>query len=354
MRPRIQIGSSRPQAEHVDAVQNAWKNKNLSLFVGAGLSIPYGVPGWSDLITALLLNEADSRFKAFYPHYQYALASWLTDTVGFGPTSLARVVKYNLEHHNATNISFPQAIKNVLYANYQPKPDQGTSLKAVAHLIARSEAQGGRLRQIVTFNFDDLLEQRLQELNLKCRSVIGPIANKDGYIDIVHPHGVIPQYAEIPEQEIVFSEDEYHQITIQPFHWALTQLASTLSNSTVLCIGLSMTDPNLKRLIDACPRQADSPYHYIVKRDYNISHIDLEEAVWAVQNSADREGKRRGDLRVRKNHWELEAAIRSILKQAHRYDRRLFKDMECRIIWLNTYDDIPQLLDYISKDTDEG
>ena len=351
-RRRIQIGSSWPQALHVEAVQDAWKNRNLSLFVGAGLSIPYGIPNWSDLVTALLLTEAGSRFKDFYPHYQYSLASWLTDTVGFGPTSLARVVKYNLRRHNQANRSFPQAIRNVLYANYQPRPNQVTSLEAVVQLIARSEAQGGRLRRIVTFNFDDLLEQRLQELNLEHRSIVRPTANKVGCIDIVHPHGVIPQHAKIPKQEIVFSEDEYHQITIQPFHWALTQLASTLSSSTVLCVGLSMTDPNLKRLIDACKSQAH--YHYIVKQDYDLSHIDLAQAVAAVQHKAAREGKRRGDLRYKESRREVANAIRCILKQAHIYDRQLFKDMGCRIIWLKTYNDIPPLLDHISRGTSKG
>jgi SIR2-like domain len=346
MRRRIKIGSSWPQALHVEAVQEAWKNGNLSLFLGAGLSILYGLPNWSDLVTALLLTEAGSRFKDFQPHYQYAFALWLTDTVGFGPTSLARVVKYNLRRHNQTNRSFHQAIKDALYANYQPRLNQRTSLVAVARLIADSQAQGGRLKRIITFNLDDLLEQRLQERNVECRSLVRPATNKVGCIDIVHPHGVIPQHDAIPQQEIVFSEDEYHQITIHPFHWALTQLTWTLSSSTVLCVGLSMTDPNLKRLIDAC--KSPDYHHYIVKQDYDISRIDPRTAVEAVQHMAKRERKRRGLLFHKESDHEVENAIQQILKQAHIYDRQLFKDMGCRIIWLKAYEDIPLLLDYIS------
>jgi hypothetical protein len=109
-----------------------------------------------------------------------------------------------------------------------------------------------------------------------------------------------------------------------------------------------MEDPNLKRLIDLHKRQ--DRYHYIVKRDYDISSINLRAAADAIQNIAEREGKRRGVTAQKVSNDKVENAIKQMLeKQAHIYDRQLFKDLGCRIIWLKEYEHISPLLDYISK-----
>jgi hypothetical protein len=57
------------------------------------------------------------------------------------------------------------------------------------------------------------------------------------------------------ENQIVFSEDSYHDQFVDPFSWSnLTQL-NKFTQNTCLFIGLSMTDPNLRRLLDVAVRR---------------------------------------------------------------------------------------------------
>ena len=84
------------RTEYLHALQQAWRERRLVLFLGAGVSMPYGVPAWRELVLHLLLDTADRRFAQFMPHYRPALATWLADRFDFSPALLARVVKYQL------------------------------------------------------------------------------------------------------------------------------------------------------------------------------------------------------------------------------------------------------------------
>jgi hypothetical protein len=62
----------------------------------------------------------------------------------------------------------------------------------------------------------------------------------------------------------VFGEEEYFAEYADPYKWSnLTQLRY-LGESTGLFVGLSMEDPNIRRLIDVTHRQFPGRRHYVV------------------------------------------------------------------------------------------
>jgi hypothetical protein len=65
----------------------------------------------------------------------------------------------------------------------------------------------------------------------------------------------------------VFSEDEYHTEYSDPYRWSNMTQISHLGRYTGLFIGLSMEDPNLRRLIDVTHKQFPEVRNYaIIKR----------------------------------------------------------------------------------------
>ena len=352
---RTAVGTSYVRSAYLHALRDAWTNKRLVLFLGAGVSTGYGIPGWRDLVLDLLLASGDRRFDRFPPHFRPALASWLADRFDFSPTLLARVVKYQIAKTAGgrdKRTRFLEAVRERLYANLKPALRPGSALRSIADLIHLSERQGRRIQAVVTFNFDGLLETQLTRRTVKVEVVCGRRRHPRKF-PVVHVHGYVPKTGAATKR-LVFTEDDYNRLTLTSFDWSVTEIVHYLRNSTVLFIGLSMTDPNLRRLIDATHAGSRGIRHFAIRREYHLEQKEWQEAVAEV--------RRRAETALKKMHIKLderpkfesgpvdvEPALHKMLKQAHTYDRRLFKDMGVGVVWLNSFDDLPELLEAVSS-----
>src|SRR2546421_3647080 len=237
---RIQIGQSMVRPEYLKELKKAWSEGRLVLLLGAGVSAPYGLSNWTDLVLDLLLNES-RKFEQFWPHYRKALALWMTDYFDFSPLALARVVKYKLRRSGhipeaEQRKEFLERVRESLYRTFTPNPPGTTALTTIAKLIVRSEKarNGRRIPAIFTANFDNVLEVELEKIGVKARSVYDATRRADSELQIVHVHGYLPQTGDIPDVDLVFTEDEYHRLSYSIFHWALADIISCLRNYTVL------------------------------------------------------------------------------------------------------------------------
>ena len=327
MADRIKIGKSRVRVEHLKTLQSAWKNRRLVLFLGAGISQPYGIPSWKDLVLRMFYEEADKRFKDMPPGDRPAVASWMVDRFELTPTFLARVIRYRLDRGRGVTKakSFAQAIRDSLYSDYRPEPSSGAALPEVANLIQRSEEQGRCIQAVISFNFDNLLELELQRTKIDVTPVYDQRRLDGNKFPIVHVHGYLPFDGNVPTTEIVFTEDEYHQLTFSAFHWSVADMVAYLRNYSVLFIGLSMSDPNLRRLLDATNLRLEEPKHILIRRDYDIESevVDAREGV---------------ATRIDPRH------LKKIGGRAHAFEREVFKDMGVGVMWVKKHEDIPMVL----------
>lgn len=99
--------------------------------------------------------------------------------------------------------------------------------------------QQKKVREVLTYNFDDLLEQNLERISLR-NGIDFVVISKDADIkepDIVpiyHVHGIIPKQG--PVDKVVFSEEEYHERYSSAFHWSnVEQLHAMALNAWLLC-----------------------------------------------------------------------------------------------------------------------
>lgn len=287
----------------------AYRTSGLVLYIGAGLSMSIGLPSWSNLVQALTvrlmtmrMQTAADAIKGLTDESRWELQSSFLQKLEVSPSlerpvlMLARSLKDELKDKLGAEIgrvlyrrirNFPDsAIYHRLRANRFPikglsRGASLTLLDAIAKL-SRFERDAKGVQAIINYNYDDLLEEYLQSQNIKCKAVLsGRDRIPNGTLPSYHVHGLIryksfvaqldtslakraKSRAPSTEGNFVFSEDEYHAEYADAYKWSnLTQM-SHLGSHTGLLIGLSLEDPNIRRLIDVTHRQYPDTRNYAV------------------------------------------------------------------------------------------
>lgn len=125
-----------------------------------------------------------------------------------------------------------------------------------------------KLRSIITYNYDDILERELIKRKVSFFSVDGRNRPTAYQFPVFHVHGFIPSEEDKSyDMNVVLSEDEYHALYNNAFHWSNIEQVHAMVQTTCFFIGLSMKDPNLRRLLDiAQQRGSGNPSHYAFLR----------------------------------------------------------------------------------------
>jgi hypothetical protein len=117
-----------------------------------------------------------------------------------------------------------------------------------------------------------LLEEELRRRNVAHRSIITegekPLKSE---LPVYHVHGYLPRTEQLSpthQNALVLSEDAYHTQFVDPFIWTnITQL-NLLRNNVCLFVGMSMTDPNQRRLLEITASKDSNVRHYALMRDH--------------------------------------------------------------------------------------
>lgn len=232
----------------------------LTLVCGAGVSVGAGVPSWNSLLLTLL----ESMMQRVSNDYSISLKGANADEFQsrYSPSSLimGKYLKNNLGK------DFLKEVRDALYSD---DPKSCDIVDAIIDL-SRPQRDGKPIDSIITFNFDALLEENLKSQNISYKPIYGEgIRNSPNELPIYHVHGYLPRTGKIPNKmEVMFSEDAYHSQFIEPFSWSNLIQLNKLSQNTCLLIGLSLSDPNLRRLLDVANRKDPEKAlnHYLIKK----------------------------------------------------------------------------------------
>lgn len=354
-REKVRVGTATVNSSDLKGLRTAWRTRSLVLFLGAGVSMPYGMPSWRDLVLELLFEQAEvtRRLGRMWPHYRRAVASWMTDYFDYDPLVLARMVERDLAQRAGPGPrtdpadAFLQRLRSYLYANRR-EPQGRTTLAAIADLIAKNSRSHG-VEAVVSFNFDDLLEQELQRRRVVVQSIGNGARCHGKGLRIIHAHGYIPAQGPLSRADVVFTEPDYHRLTESVFHWSLSEVVERLRKNVVLFVGLSMSDPSLRRLLDAS-RNSDIPPHWQIQKRHEVRDQEVLAAMAEVQRRAQKYAARLGHgFDEQKRPAELEDSIHTALRQADSYDREVFESMGVKTIWVDQFDQIPEIIDAIAS-----
>ncbi len=317
--------------QHIDKLRRAFTKDELTLFLGAGVSQSAGLPGWDLLLSKLFVRLVEKELPAkvaaspVTDSERQVVAKRLSEQHKSSPLLVARYLRSGLGD------SFEDAVSEALY---EPTKSSGSGTSNLLQALTRLcvPRRGGLgIRSIVTYNFDDLVEQHLEDAGLDYRSVYRDIdvASREE-VGIHHVHGFLPQdvenYNGLGESLLVFSEESYHVLLSDPFSWSNIVQVNALRESTCLLIGLSVTDPNLRRLLDTAKQRGGVPKHYVFMERVSAESFDL---------SVD------GSLPTRPE------VIEELLLAHHGLLEKSYRDLGLNIIWVEQHEDIPALLNSI-------
>jgi SIR2-like domain len=246
----------------LNELRQAYEQKNLALYLGAGVSNGSGLPTWDQLVLAMYFRAASGDWKSrwsLFPNYLYAIAEWQLQR-GHEPLE---ITARKIRQFYANDEEFFDDLRTTLYVGYSEgtgrweSPDVemlrggNATLNAVAEMCCKTEPIGKGLHAVITYNYDNLLE-----IVTRGSSFV-PIWKSSGFLTgdqrpIVHVHGYIPSVGQgSPPNEIVFTEEQYHAAAHSPYSWSNLSQIQCLSASVGLMVGLSLSDRNMRRLLDA-------------------------------------------------------------------------------------------------------
>jgi SIR2-like domain len=204
----------------------------VTLFVGAGVSMEAELPSWSVLVRRLLLGAKRDEDED-------AITQWADQVLREGPLAAASVAAslYGDE------LAFRRALRDALYAGEPSRYAPG----ALAGQIAWLKRQMGSRLAIMTVNYDGLLEQALAAHGLDPVSFVRARGEPAGRAAVWHLHGRLIRASSgwQAQGNLVLSEGSYVRSTAGDFPQTL--VAERLRESLCVFVGLSMTDPNFIR-----------------------------------------------------------------------------------------------------------
>jgi len=250
----------------ISELSRVLKDGRLTLVTGAGISIAAGIPSWNMLLLKLLESMMMKISNNYSMSLKGADPNEFQKRYGTSAIVVGKYLKSNLGH------DFLEELRDALYAI---NPITCDTIKSIVNL-AKIEKAGKSLDSIITFNYDSLIEENLANNNIKCQAIYSEgMRNGTEELPIYHVNGYLPRRGKLTKSnEIVFSEEAYHSQFIDPFSWSNLIQLNKLSHNTCLFLGISLTDPNLRRLLDVANRKNPSKAlnHYIIKDIPNMGN----------------------------------------------------------------------------------
>lgn len=304
----------------IESVRKAYREKDVVLFLGAGVSIESGIPVWTDLIQQLLIHMISTKIndKKLSKNEVKMLSKLAYDNKEESPLTQMRYIRSSFSDEQ-----YYRLVHDVLYAKVAGK--ENGLLNAIADICAKQQGGAG-VKSIVTYNFDDLVEQTFA----KKRQGYNTVYQEDDMAaadktNIYHAHGFLPFDWEGrgSETNLIFSEEDYHRVYRDAFSWSNLAQLNAFRDNTCLFVGCSLQDPNLRRLLDVAARSKESPRHYAILRKNEVKVSDKKPSAQKLLSLY-----QRIDDNIREGY---------------------FRELGLNIIWVESYAEIPDVLLQLKK-----
>lgn len=291
--------------ENINKAKGMVENKGVVLFLGAGVSISAGLPGWDTLLQQLLANEKLDGNGIDY--------ICIDEKCFHSSIIIARYIREIIEKSKRGKFSewsFTEAIRNALWNGYVPNGGNHELIDTIAEII---KDESKPVNSVITYNYDDLLERALGE------DFAQPIG-KDNDIErnkfpVYHVHGILPynekeKAGETVASTAVISEDDYHKLYEKAFHWSNVEQLHALQRCTCFFIGFSMSDPNLRRMLDTTKNNDQRHFVFLRRGDFSICN----------------KFKNKENMRIQE---------------------QIMNELGLNVIWIETFEELPVLLKQI-------
>ncbi|MDN8284514.1 SIR2 family protein [Acinetobacter seifertii] len=318
------------RSKRIAQLKLKYKDGNFSLLLGAGVSCDAKLPSWEQLISSLLIkyfSETQNADNKFSQKSINTISNNFKENYFNSALLSARYLKKSFTKSNEPSDKFKNIIHEILYKTN--KINRSSKLIEIIGQLCIPTRLRAHVDSIITYNFDDLIEQKLNNLNLQYHVIPNDLETYSiKELPIYHVHGFIPEhpnkYDDYIGNEIVFSEDGYHKMYSESYHWSNLVQLTHLREKSCLMIGLSMDDPNLRRLLDIVSNPSIESKHFAI-----LQRVKEDSLVTSLSTTE--------EMNLSKN----------FLQSHHQLQEAIFKDLGVNIIWYEEYSDIPEILEML-------
>lgn len=217
-------------------IQQAERDKRLVFFVGAGASIPSGMPSWKEAMEIIRkrMDVASQNDFLKIPQYYY---------VQYGKRDYTRLMREVFKH------------KKMLSPN------------DIHHEIFKFQVS-----TIVTTNYDYLLEEAA-----KATYRVVDVISRDS--DLVYGFAeskIIKMHGDFEHDNFVLKEEDYLNYA-QNFRLLAAYIKALIAGNTLVFIGYSFNDPDLKQIFSWVKEilGSDMPRSYMIVADRPYSEMEV-------------------------------------------------------------------------------
>lgn len=293
------------------SLRKAVRSGGVTLVLGAGVSVARGLPNWTTLVRSLWEGLDPPRPAPDWmrgeapPPHPFALQMVVEEIEGALGWELGRRQGLSADAVDPAQVreQLVQRIADRLYARERPH-DPADTLGALVELLRREQrSDRRRVRQVISFNADDLLERGAnRDVDPGREPVLFPVprgsfhprhsggAHGRAPITVYHLHGFIPRsplYKRAARDTLVFTDAQYWATTANPGSFANRVMGSALHETHCLFVGLSMTDVNLMRWLGL----------------HHLEFLDDRRAYHEYHGATPAAAERRARQAIARHHW---------------------------------------------------
>lgn len=322
----------------VEEIKAIYKKEKLVLVLGAGVSIDYNLPGWDILLQKLMVNTIEKESEVS------TILSKLFSKA-FNPSPLI-AGRYLQSYFEGNNVKFEDEVRRIMYESLNKECK--SELMQVILKLCIAPGKSPNLNSIITYNFDDILEETLLASNLDVpyKTIYGTgIGVENGELPIYHVHGYLPREGELSDaNQITFGENVYHKQYTNLYSWNNIVQINKFRDYNCLFIGTSLTDPNTRRLLDIANQQRTEKdgFHYCIKRKYNKEKVSKLLDIILTDNKDilhDKNQKKQG----------FDETVENLINIVQSFEENDLKSFGIKTIWVNDFPEIPTILNKIRK-----
>ncbi|MEC9428418.1 MAG: SIR2 family protein [Pseudomonadota bacterium] len=324
----------------MDPIRRKWVDLLGCQSTGAGVSSSAGMPDWNTLLNSLFVTYLTKEFDgdvAIGDDDISELVNRLNSIDEPSALMAARYLRKGLSKRDSEAKDFIEAVTKNLYRLRNKKFSINSDLIKSIAAMCLPRRTGAKVKSVVTYNFDDLLERQLANNAILHRCIYTENESYDpDELPIYHVHGYLPENRKLHEgldnSTLVFSEEGYHHIYTNSYHWSNLVQLNSFREYNCLMVGLSMTDPNLRRLLDISSKNLVKSKHYAFMK--RLSSDDFCHEI--------NDGKKISSI-------ENVGAAEKFLDRHHTLNEELMKELGVTILWYESYDEIPTIIEAVSR-----
>lgn len=291
--------------KYIKELRKIYYASQLNLVLGSGVSKAAGLPLWPQLVKELYIDVIVNNFMEEEPDWE---------NLDLKTDELILQARYIKKGYGDVQ-KFIEAIRKNLYTR-EVNVDNDL-MQAIGRLCVPTRAS--HLKSIITYNFDDLLEKKLETLKVEFKGIYDSnICFNKSDLPIYHVHGFLPQDAsEVVTKNLIFSDDDYNkQASGKIYSWSNVIQLTSFKDSCNLFIGTSFNDSNLRRILEIVKNNFQGVINYTIqKRSFDSDKQDEKNRKFCL--------------------------INDYLKE------NVLDELGIKIIWVDDYSQIPELIESI-------